>query len=173
MEELRQHFGQTLSTLRTGRAHSSMVEDILVEAYGVRTPVVQLASITIADPHTLAIQPWDKTISKDIEKALTLSSRGFTVANDGSTIRVHLAPLTEEHRKELSKVVRGRLEEARKALRQLRDEIRESIVKNHRDGRLTEDAKYRLFKELDEWVGETQQKLEQAATQKEAEVMGT
>ena len=128
-----------LATLRVGRANPLMVENILVLAYGVKTPIKQLASITIPEARTILVQPWDKTIIKDIEKSLAEANLGISPVNEGQQIRLSIPPLTEESRKELTKSVGEKTERARVAIRQLRDKVRDEIVKKEKNKEITED----------------------------------
>lgn len=165
------HLEQAFGQLRTGRASPSLVEDIPVEAYGARTPLKQIASISISDPRSLLVQAWDPTVVKDIEKALTVSGRALSCSVERNGIRVHLTALTEESRRELSKVVKQKLEESRSLLRKIRDTVKESILSDEREKKFGEDERYRLQKHLDEWTSETQTLLDQMAENKEKEIM--
>jgi ribosome recycling factor len=119
-----EHFKTELGSLRTGRAQSAVVENIMVEAYGAQTPLKQLAAISIPEPKTISIQPWDKSIIKDIEKAFSYSNLGLSIVNVGDKLVVKLPAMTEENRKELVKVIGQKLEAAKISLRRVRDEIR-------------------------------------------------
>lgn len=115
-----------LAGIRTGRASPALIERLQVEYYGSNTPLVQLASISVPEPRTLLIRPFDSSSMKAIERAILASDLGLTPNNDGKAIRLNLPPLTEERRRELVKVVHNRLEEARVAIRNIRrDSIRD------------------------------------------------
>jgi len=112
-----------LAGIRTGRAHPALVEKISVEYYGIPTPLVQLASISIPEPRALLIRPFDATSLRAIERGISASDLGLTPNNDGKAIRLNLPTLTEERRKELVKIVHARLEEARVAVRNVRRDM--------------------------------------------------
>ncbi len=160
-----------LATLRVGRANPLMVENILVEAYGTRTPLKQLASIGVPEARTILIQPWDKTINKDIEKAIIQANIGINPVNEGQQIRLTIPPLTEESRKELTKSVGEKMEKTRIAIRQIRDRIREEIVKKEKNKEITEDDKYDLQKKLDNLVKDCNEKIKELGEKKEQEIM--
>jgi ribosome recycling factor len=170
-EKIIDHFKNEIASLRTGRATPALVENILVEAYGVKTPIKGLASIVVSDPKTIFIEPWDKGILKEIEKAIQLQNIGVNPVNDGTRIRISMPPLTEESRKELVKVLGQKLEQVRIALRSLRDKIRSEIIDAEREKQITEDDKYALLDDLDEMMEEYNTKTQEIAEQKEKEIM--
>ena len=118
-----------LNGIRTGRASPALVERLSVEYYGVATPLMQLASISIPEPRQILIKPFDISSVKDIERAIQMSDLGLTPNNDGKSIRLNLPPLTEERRKKLVRVVQGRIEEARVSVRN----VRRDSIKDMRD----------------------------------------
>ena len=120
---------EDLGGIRTGRANPSLVEKLTVEYYGMETPLLQLASVTVPEARALMIRPFDPTTLKAIEKAILASELGLTPNNDGKVIRLNLPPLTEERRRELVKVVHNRLEESRISIRN----IRRDAIKDMRD----------------------------------------
>lgn len=121
-----QSLEEDLSGIRTGRASPALIERLQVEYYGMNTPLVQLASISVPEPRTLMIRPFDASSLKAIERAILSSDLGLTPNNDGKNIRLNLPPLTEERRRELVKVVHNRVEDARVAVRNVRrDSIRD------------------------------------------------
>src|SRR3989338_6066062 len=170
-ERAMENLKSELSTLRVGRANPIMVENILVEAYGTKTPLKQLASITAPEARTILIQPWDKTIAKEVEKAIAAANIGISPVNEGHQIRLTIPALTEESRKELTKSVGEKMEKTRIALRQIRDKAREEIVKKERQKEITEDDKYDLQKKLDEVVREFNEQIKQTGEKKEKEIM--
>ncbi|MGB6421416.1 MAG: ribosome recycling factor, partial [Anaerolineales bacterium] len=125
---------EDLAGIRTGRAHPGLVERLNVEYYGVPTPLIQLASISVPEPRSLLIRPFDESSLKAIERGILISDLGLTPNNDGRSIRLNLPPLTEERRRELVKLVNNRIEDARIAVRNVR---RDSI----KDLREFEDEK--------------------------------
>jgi len=162
---------EELSTLRVGRANPLMVENILVEAYGTKTPIKQLASITVPEARTILIQPWDKTVTKDMEKAIIEADIGISPVNEGAQIRLTISPLTEESRKELTRSVGEKIEKARITIRQIRDKVREEVAKQEKNKELTEDDKYDLQKKLDDLAKDYNDQIKEAGEAKEKEIM--
>ena len=132
---LQRDFGK----LRTGRASSTLVDDIKADYYGTPTPISQMASVAVPDSRTLTIQPWDKGGLAVIEKAILKSDLGLTPVNDGKIIRISMPPLTEERRKELVKVARKYTEDAKVALRNIRRDANDGLKKMEKDKAITED----------------------------------
>ncbi len=167
-----QSFQKECQSIRTGRATPTLVEDIIVDVYGVRGPVKQYASISVSDPKTMMIQPWDPQTLKDIEKGLAESHRGFSVSAISQTqLRVTLPMMTEENRKDLTKILHTKHEQARTQLRQVRDKARELIQRQERESEITQDDRYQLQKELDDITNQIQTALENHLEQKEKEIL--
>lgn len=141
------HFKDELRAVRTGRAQPSLVEDLPVEAYGSMQPLKAIASISIPEPRLIQIQPWDKSLSKAIEKAVQQSDLGLTPTVTGEVIRLALPELTAERREELTKVVNTKAETARIALRNIREEFLKSVKQEVSDGTKSEDEMERAKKE--------------------------
>ena len=165
------HLQDDLSTLRVGRANPLMVENILVEAYGSKMPLKQMASISVPEARTLIIAPWDKTQSKEIEKAIQLANIGISPVNEGHQIRLTVPQLTEESRKELTKSVAEKMEKTRINIRQLRDKVKEEIIAKEKAKELTEDDKFGILEKLDEIVKEYNEKIKSIGEKKEQEIM--
>lgn len=147
LESLAQEFAK----IRTGRANPALLNGISVEYYGTPTPLAQVASINVEDARTLAINPWEKQLVPDIEKALLKSDLGITPSSSGNTVRVPMPPLTEENRRDLAKVARAEAENARIAMRNIRrdaiSDIRELVKEKEiaeDEGRRGEDAIQRI-----------------------------
>ena len=131
-----------ISLVRTGRATPSLVENLQVEAYGTDTPLIQLAAISAPEPRQIVIQPWDKSLIKAIEKAITNSDLGLAPSNDGNLIRLNLPTLTEERRKDLVKVLHKKVEEGRVEIRTLRRHAHDEMkAKEKSSGVSTDDVK--------------------------------
>lgn len=160
-----------LKTLRVGRANPLIVEGIMIEAYGSRTPLKQVASIAVPEARTLIIQPWDKSISKDIEKAIIEAKIGINPVNEGQQIRLTIPALTEESRKELTKSIGEKMEKTRIAIRQIRDKVKDEIVKAEKAKDITEDDKYDQQKKLDDVVKDYNDKIKIIGDKKEEEIM--
>lgn len=166
-----ERFEKELSELRIGTASPALVEHVLVDAYGAKTPLVQLANIQIPEPRTIVIQPWDKNILKDIERALQTANIGASPVAEGGAVRISIPPLTEERRKEVVKEISVKKEDARVHLRRARDVARDEITKQEHDKKISEDEKFRLFKEIDKKTQEYHDAIEAKAKEKEAKVM--
>lgn len=146
---------ENLNTVRAGRANPALLDKIMVNYYGTPTPLKQLANISVPDPRTLMISPFDPKSVSDIERAINEANIGINPANDGKVIRLAIPQLTEERRKELTKVVKGYGEDAKVAVRNLRRDVNEELKKLQKDGELTED-------DLKDELEETQKKIEKA-----------
>ncbi len=170
-QQVVEHFEKELKGMRTGRASSSTVEDVKVEAYGSMMELKGLASISIPDAKTIQIEPWDKNVVKDIEKALINASLGMSPNVVGTIIRLVMPPMTEQNRKEMVKVVNQKGEMARIGIRNVREEVRDAISKQEEDKIITEDEKFRLFEQLDAVVKDMNQQIETIVKDKEEEVM--
>ncbi len=140
-------FVKELNSLRTSRANPSMLDNILVEAYGSKTPINQLGNIAVSDPSTLTIQVWDQSLSKSIENAITESSLGLNPQTDGQIIRLPIPKLSEERRKELTKVASEYAEKSKVAIRNIRREFIDLQKKDQKESIISEDD---LKKNIDE-----------------------
>ncbi|WP_461834290.1 ribosome recycling factor [Desulfothermus sp.] len=167
IEKLKRDFNK----LRTGRASASLVEDILIDYYNTPTPLKQLASISIPDSRTIAIQPWDKNAMGDVEKGIMKSDLGLTPVNDGKMIRINIPPLTEERRKELVKVAKKYAEEAKIAIRNIRREGNETLKKMKNNKEITEDDLYNGQDEIQKITDKYIEKVDEIFKEKEKEIM--
>lgn len=165
------HFKNELNSIRTGRAHPSLVENLVVDYYNVKTPLLQLATITVPDSKSILIQPWDKNSIKDIEKAVRTSSLGLNPVNEGNVLLLPIPSLTEERRKELVKVLHQKLEEAKVTIRNIREEIWRTIRDQEKQGEISEDDMFRMQKELQKIVDDQQENVKTIAAHKENEIM--
>jgi len=159
-----------ISGLRTGRASVAMVEDISVAAYGTYQTLKSLASISVADAKTLNIEPWDKTVLGSIEKGIRDSGIGVNPVNDGRLIRLILPDLTTDRRRELTKVLHEKLENARVSIRKVRQEVRELVEAEEETKSIGEDEKFKLFEDLEKVVKEYNDKIKEIGEEKEAEI---
>ena len=162
---------EDFSAIRTGRAHPGMYAKVMVDYYGSPTPLQQLASFATPDARTILITPYDVTALREIEKALGDSEVGANPSNDGKTIRVIMPVLTEERRKEYVKVVRGKGEDAKVALRNLRRKAKDGIDKLVKDGEVGEDEGARGEKELDALTKSHTDSIDDLLKRKEAELL--
>lgn len=171
MDKTLQVFEHELVKLRTGRANPAMVEDVKVDYYGTHTPLKHLARIAAPEPDLLVIHPFDKTQVHAIEKAIQAANLGVNPTVDGDLLRIKIPRLTEERRKELSKVIHDKAEEAKVALRNIRREIKESLDKEKKDGKISEDDHDRVMKEIDKVTHDYTAKIDQTAQAKEKQLL--
>ncbi len=151
-------FEEELKNLRVGKAHSSMVENVLVNSYGSKSLLSHVSSISVPDAKSIIIKPWDKTLMPAIEQAIQKANLGIQPISDKDQIRISLPPLTEERRKELSKVVGKKMEETRITVRKLRDDVRKNIQLLEQNRELSENQKFSDFKRIDTLIEEINQK---------------
>ncbi|PIP51078.1 ribosome recycling factor [Candidatus Berkelbacteria bacterium CG_4_9_14_0_2_um_filter_42_30] len=170
MDAAIRNLGEELKNIRTGRANSSLVEDVPVTYYGTNTPLKQLASINIPEPTMFVVTPWDKQSLGDIEIALRNAETGLSIVNDGHAIRITLPPLTGERREELSKLVHRLGENARVAIRNIRGEAWDEIQKAYKNKEISEDEKYRGEKELNDLILGKNRQIEEKASAKTTEL---
>lgn len=171
MENSIEHFKEELNQLRTGRASTALVENILVDYYGAKSSMKQVASITIPEPRTIVISPWDKETLVNIESAIRESQLNLNPNNDGNVIRVNIPQLTEDRRKELVKVLNQKAEEARIAVRKHREEVWEEIQEMEKGGKIGEDDKFAGKDKLQEVVDGYNSVIEDIRKKKEEEIM--
>ena len=160
-----------LAAIRTGRASPALVERLDVEYYGQPTPLQQLATISAPEPRLLTIKPFDPSSLKDIERAILASELGLTPSNDGKLIRLSIPALTEERRKQLSKVVHHRLEDARVAVRNIRRSTHEDMREFEKEKLISEDDLERGEADLQKLTDRYTEKIDELGTRKEAEIM--
>jgi len=160
-----------LETIRTGRATPALVESIHVDAYGVSTPLNQMATISAPDPKLLVITPWDKSIVGNIAKAIQKSDLGLNPINDGAALRLVIPPPTEERRKELGKVVRKRVEDAKVAVRNIRRDVVEELRKLEKDKEISQDENRRAMDRLQKLTDSFIEQATQVGQAKEKEIM--
>lgn len=171
IEEIKSWLIKEFSGIRTGRAAPALLDGVLVEAYGSRTPINQIASVTVEDARTLRVSPWDASIAKDVEKALVSTDLGVSVSSDDRGCRVSFPELTAERREQLVKKVKETLEDARIRLRTERDEVWSDIQKQEKNGDITEDEKFKYKEDMQKVVDEGNKALEVLADKKEKEMM--
>jgi len=160
-----------LNTIRTGRATPALVEYIKVDAYGVSTPLNQIATISVPEAKQLVIQPWDRSTLASIQKAILQSDLGLNPINDGTSIRLVIPPPTEERRKDLVKVVRRRVEEARVTVRNLRREAMEELKRLESEKEISQDENKRALDRLQKLTDSFINKANEVGQDKEAEIM--
>ncbi len=171
MSDTIDHIRREFSTIRTGRASTSLLDDIDVDYYGSSVPLNQLANVSVPDSRLLLITPYDKTALGSIEKAILKSDLGLTPANDGKLIRIPIPELTEERRKDLVKVVRRLAEDSRVSLRNIRRESNDKVKKAEKDKEISEDESHRIMDEIQTVTGEYVGKIDEILAAKEKEIM--
>ncbi|OIP55796.1 ribosome recycling factor [Candidatus Kuenenbacteria bacterium CG_4_9_14_3_um_filter_39_14] len=159
-----------LNSIRTNRAAPALLENIMVEVYGSKMPLKQLASIQAPEPKMLTVEPWDRNIIKDVERAIQTASLGFAINNQGTFLRLIISPMTEESRQKLIKVLHDKLENARMAMRGIRDKIKEEITGLERNKEISEDEKYKLVEDLDEMTRQYNETVREVGEKKEEEI---
>ncbi len=164
-------FKKEISNIRTGRANPAMLDSVLIEAYGAKTPLNGLASITVPEARNIIVAPWDKNVIKDIEKAIVSAELGVSVVNEGDKLRLTVPQLTEENRRDLVKKLNEKMEAARVTVRQVREEIKSDIENAYDSKEIAEDDKFRFIKELDDEAREKNDELKKIRDGKEKEVM--
>ena len=157
--------------VRTGRASTGLLEGIRVDYYGTPTPVPQMASLSVPDPKTLLIQPWDGAALPAIEKAIMKSDIGLTPINDGKVIRLTMPPLTEERRKQLAKAVGKLAEDARVAVRNIRREANEKLKAMEKEKKISEDEAHRGHEQVQKITDKFIRLVDELLKKKEAEIL--
>ena len=167
VEKLRDDF----TRIRTGRASTGLLDKIRVDYYGCPTPLNQVAQVGVGDAHTLTVQPWEKNMVKVCEKAIRDSDLGLNPATSGDTIRVPLPPLTEERRRELTKVVKGFGEEAKVAVRNVRRDAMDKAKAMKKAGELTEDTQKTMEEDVQKLTDKYVKNIDAAVEEKQKEIM--
>ncbi|WNF24508.1 ribosome recycling factor [Mesobacillus jeotgali] len=171
MSKAIQAYTRELASIRAGRASASLLDRIQVDYYGAPTPVNQLAGISVPEARLLVIQPYDKSILGEIEKAILKSDLGLNPSNDGSIIRIAIPQLTEERRKELAKLVKKEAEEAKIAIRNIRRDGNEDLKKLEKNGEITEDDLRGYSDDIQKLTDDHIAKVDQITKDKEKEIM--
>ncbi len=164
-------FKDTLSTIRAGRASTAVVSKITVDYYGVPTAITQMAEVKVTDPKTLAIQPWDATTLKSIEKAILASDIGINPQNDGKIIRMVFPQLTEERRRELKKNIAKMSEEAKVAIRNIRRDANDKSKTMKKNSEMTEDEQKQSDKTIQDLTDKFIKEIDTITAAKEKEIM--
>ncbi|MGH7475865.1 MAG: ribosome recycling factor [Longimicrobiales bacterium] len=167
IEALRREF----AAVRTGKATPTLMDTVRVEAYGAKMPLNQVATVSAPEPRLIVIQPWDKGLIKDIERAIMEADLGLNPANDGTLVRVPVPPMTEERRKDMVKVLHKLAEEGRVAVRHARQEANKQIKQRQQDHELSEDDARRQLDQVQKLTDEHVEKIDRLLEAKEQEVM--
>lgn len=167
-EDIVEFFSEDIASIKTGRANPAFLEGVEVEIYGSKMKIKELASVSVSDARTLVIQPWDKNSVGPIDKAVRDANLGLNPIAEKDLIRITFPQLTEERRKEYTKLLNSKLEDARIKIRRLRDDIKKSI---ENDESLREDEQFKAKEELQKTVDEHNKKLEEISDKKEKELL--
>ncbi len=167
LESLKADFGG----LRAGRAHASLLDGIMVEAYGSMTPLAQIGTISVPDARTLSVSVWDRSLAKAAEKAIMESDLGLNPASDGTLIRIPIPPLSEERRRELVKIAGKYAENNKVAIRNIRRDAIDGIKKLKKDNAISEDEEKRFENEVQKMTDDAVKKIEELQAQKEKDIM--
>jgi ribosome recycling factor len=162
---------EELAGLRTGRASAAMFDKIKVEYYGNPTPLNQVASVSVPESRLVVIQPWDKGLLGEIEKAIQSSELSLNPNNDGKVIRINIPPLTEERRKEIVKVAKGIAEQSRVAVRNIRRDANDELKKSEKAGDISEDDLKRGEERVQKLTDQFIEKINETVTAKETEIL--
>jgi len=171
MEKTVHALDREFKKMRTGRASTSILEDIMVECYGTQMHLNQTASMSSPESRLLIVQPWDQSIIGDIEKAILKSGLGLTPMNDGKLIRISIPPLTEERRKELAKVAKKTAEESKIVIRNHRREANELLKELKKESEISEDEMYKYQDKVQKTTDEFIEKIDSIQTEKEKEIL--
>ena len=167
VEALRTDFGG----LRAGRAHTGLLDGILVEAYGSMSPISQLGTVSVPDARTLSISVWDKGLAKNVEKALRESDLGLNPMSDGQLIRIPIPPLSEERRKELVKIAGKYAEQSKIAIRNIRRDAMDEVKKMKKDSLISEDDEKKYNNDIQKWTDDAIKKIDEQLSAKEQDIM--
>jgi ribosome recycling factor len=171
MEAALEHVRRELGGVRTGRASVTLLDPVHVDAYGASVPLNQVASLSIPEPTTIVAQPFDPSLLNTIEKAIRAANLGLNPSNDGKIIRIPLPPLTEERRKELSKLVHRMAEEARNSVRQVRREANDRLKKMMKDHLISEDDERRALDDVQKLTDQEIAAIDEMQDKKDAELL--
>lgn len=160
-----------LAKIRTGRAHAGILDHVQVEYYGSPVPVNQVANVTVVDARSLNVQVWEKNMAGPVEKAIRESDLGLNPISMGDSIRVPMPALTEERRRDLTKVVKGEGEDAKIAVRNIRREANDALKKLVKDKEISEDDERRMQEEVQKLTDKYVAEIDKVVAQKEAEIM--
>ncbi|MBR3934159.1 MAG: ribosome recycling factor [Clostridia bacterium] len=160
-----------LASIRAGRANPAILDKVTVEYYGVPTPLTQIGTVSVPDPRSILIQPWDASILKEVEKAILASDIGITPNNDGKSIRLNFPPLTEERRKDLVKGIKKKGEESKVAIRSIRRDAMDAFKTDKKNGEITEDDLKDIETDVQKVTDKYIKNIDDVIAKKEKEIM--
>lgn len=165
------HFKEEIERLKAGRANPMLLDGVVVDSYGVKTPLKQVASISVPESSMLVIEPWDKSLLKEVEKGISMADLDLSLSVSENVVRAKIQPLTEEKRINIVKILHEKRENAKVSLRQLREKIKKITEQQEKDKEISEDEKFDYVKELDELVKSKSQNVDEISKKKEEEIM--
>ena len=171
MEAVVEDFKRKLANVRTGRASVGILDSVMVDYYGVQTPLSQMASVNVPEPQLLTVQPWDATQLGPIEKAINAANLGLNPSNDGKIIRLQIPALTEERRREMAKQISDIAEEHRVAVRNVRHSSNDTLKKMLKDKEISEDMERGALEDVQKLTNDYISKIDELAKNKEQEIM--
>ena len=171
MEKTIEAMKNDLAGLRAGRAHASLLDGVMVEAYGNLTPISQIGTIGVPDARTLSVSVWDKGLAKSVEKALRESDLGLNPMSDGQMIRIPIPPLSEERRRELVKIAGKYAEQGKVAIRNIRRDAMDDVKKMKKDSLISEDEEKRYNNDIQKWTDDAIKKADDLYAAKEKDIM--
>ena len=164
-------FEDSIKSLRTGRANAALLDGVMVNAYGAKSPLSAVAGISVENARNMTITPWDKNVMKEIERAVVDANLGIGVVNEGEKIRITIPTMTEENRKNLVKQLHEKLEQTRIKIRRVRDEIKKNIESAAKEKTVSEDEKFKFLEELEEETCKFNQKAQEISNKKTEDIM--
>ncbi len=170
-KEIFSRFEENLKAIRTGRAHASMLDAVFVESYGAKVPLEHVATVSTPDARTIIVKPWDKSTIPAIEQGIQRSNIGIQPISEKDQIRLSIPTLTEERRKEMTKMVGKKMEEARIAVRKERDDLWKQIQTEERDKTISENQKFQEKEKMERMVEDINKKIADVSAKKEKELM--
>lgn len=165
------HLNDEFKTIRAGRANAGVLDKVMVDYYGVPTPINQLAAVSVTEARTLSIQPWDKSVIKLVEKAIQMSDIGINPQNDGSVIRLIFPPLTEEKRKDIAKEIASIAEDTKVQIRNVRRESNDKLEAKEKSSDITEDDLKQGKKKIQDATDKFIKEVDEIAAKKKKEIM--
>ena len=171
MEKSIEAFKHEMAKIRTGKATTALLDGIKVDYYGAMTPLNQVANVSVLDPHTLNVTPWDKGMVEKIDKAILQAELGLNPISDGTNLRIPIPPLTEERRKELVKLVKKFAEDAKIAIRNIRRDAKDHVKKQEKNKEISEDQMHDLEDEIQKLTDEHIKRIDELFAEKEKEIM--
>lgn len=170
IKEIEEKAQKELSGIRTGRAAPAILDGVLVESYGAKVPIAQVATVSVEDARTIRITPWDMSNAKEVEKAIMVANLGLSVGADERGVRVSFPELTSDRRVSLLKLAKEKMEEIRAALRGAREEVWNDIQKQEKDKKMSEDEKFRAKEDMQKRVDASNKNLDGMLERKEKEI---